>query len=209
LVQGTAADQPTTGSLTIGGLNTISADGISDSMASQSSLDVNATGDLAFFGVCEMGAGNDRFDVIWAMDNFYDYRNDLSSGSDFNSCISHWTTPLATPQREESLLGPFNGPSVYHVRHDFTTDQTVTAWIDGTSVMPSITYNVKGPDGKLRLFRNIANNRWMNARVGELVVVKDCTTACRQKMEGYLAHKWSLEGSLPAGHPYKDEAPTA
>jgi len=30
----------------------------------------------------------------------------------------------------------------------------------------------------------------------------------RQKMEGYLAHKWGLEGSLPAGHPYKSAAPT-
>ncbi len=30
----------------------------------------------------------------------------------------------------------------------------------------------------------------------------------RQKMEGYLAWKWGLQGQLPAGHPYKDAAPT-
>lgn len=30
----------------------------------------------------------------------------------------------------------------------------------------------------------------------------------RQKLEGYLAHKWSLEGELPAEHPYKSSAPT-
>ena len=29
----------------------------------------------------------------------------------------------------------------------------------------------------------------------------------RQKIEGYLAHKWGLTGNLPAGHPYKTEAP--
>lgn len=29
----------------------------------------------------------------------------------------------------------------------------------------------------------------------------------RQKIEGYLAHKWGLEGNLPAEHPYKSEAP--
>lgn len=29
------------------------------------------------------------------------------------------------------------------------------------------------------------------------------------KMEGYLAHKWGLAGSLPVGHPYKSAAPTA
>ena len=29
----------------------------------------------------------------------------------------------------------------------------------------------------------------------------------RQKLEGYLAHKWGLTGSLPADHPYKNSAP--
>ena len=28
-----------------------------------------------------------------------------------------------------------------------------------------------------------------------------------QKAEGYLAHKWGLTGSLPAGHPYKTTHP--
>jgi hypothetical protein len=29
----------------------------------------------------------------------------------------------------------------------------------------------------------------------------------RQRLEGYLAHKWGLAGSLPAGHPWKAAAP--
>jgi len=29
------------------------------------------------------------------------------------------------------------------------------------------------------------------------------------RMEGYLAHKWGFETSLPSGHPYKDDPPTA
>jgi hypothetical protein len=29
-----------------------------------------------------------------------------------------------------------------------------------------------------------------------------------EQIEGYLAHKWGLAGSLPGGHPYKDDAPT-
>jgi len=32
-------------------------------------------------------------------------------------------------------------------------------------------------------------------------------TADRQKLEGYLAHKWELTANLPAGHPYKNVAP--
>ena len=29
-----------------------------------------------------------------------------------------------------------------------------------------------------------------------------------EKAEGYLAHKWGLEGNLPDDHPYKNSAPT-
>ena len=29
-----------------------------------------------------------------------------------------------------------------------------------------------------------------------------------QKAEGYLAHKWGLEGNLPDGHAYKNSAPS-
>lgn len=31
----------------------------------------------------------------------------------------------------------------------------------------------------------------------------------RQKVEGYLAHKWGLESKLPSDHPYKSSAPEA
>ena len=32
--------------------------------------------------------------------------------------------------------------------------------------------------------------------------------ATEQLMEGYLAWKWGVQGSLPANHPYKSAAPT-
>jgi hypothetical protein len=51
--------------------------------------------------------------------------------------------------------------------------------------------------------------QWWNGYIAELVVsfsTHDSTT--RQRIEGYLAHKWGLEASLPAGHPYKTTGPT-
>lgn len=33
------------------------------------------------------------------------------------------------------------------------------------------------------------------------------STADRQKLEGYLAHKWGVTADLPSGHPYKNYAP--
>lgn len=50
-----------------------------------------------------------------------------------------------------------------------------------------------------------------NSRVAEIVVAAKSsgtfTTGERQKLEGYLAWKWGLEGNLPVGHPYENAAP--
>lgn len=64
----------------------------------------------------------------------------------------------------------------------------------------------------LRIFRNRANER-MGGRMAELFTVADVPGTGGtditdvQKAEGYLAHKWGLEGSLPVDHPYKSSAP--
>jgi len=43
--------------------------------------------------------------------------------------------------------------------------------------------------------------------VAEMVYVNSTNSVIRQKLDGYLAHKWGLTNSLPAGHPYKRVAP--
>lgn len=43
----------------------------------------------------------------------------------------------------------------------------------------------------------------------ELIILQSALSVSdRQKLEGYLAHKWGLTGNLPAAHPYKTAAPT-
>ena len=45
--------------------------------------------------------------------------------------------------------------------------------------------------------------------IGELITYPSVlSTTDRQKIEGYLAWKWGLQASLPAGHPYKLSPPT-
>jgi len=49
---------------------------------------------------------------------------------------------------------------------------------------------------------------WSNSRISEVVVMnRDATTIERQKIEGYLAHKWGLTADLPSNHPYKTVEP--
>ncbi len=53
------------------------------------------------------------------------------------------------------------------------------------------------------------NNEFLVGDIREIIVVKSQPSlADRQKIEGYLAHKWGLAASLPADHPYKNAAPS-
>jgi hypothetical protein len=53
------------------------------------------------------------------------------------------------------------------------------------------------------------SGRYANARIAEVIIVSSSpTTIVRQKIEGYLAHKWGLTANLPADHPYKTVEPT-
>jgi hypothetical protein len=50
---------------------------------------------------------------------------------------------------------------------------------------------------------------YTNVTVGEVLVFHTAiNTDTRQRVEGYLAWKWGLVANLPAGHPYKNAAPT-
>jgi len=52
-------------------------------------------------------------------------------------------------------------------------------------------------------------NTSMQMNLAELVItVGTWSTDTRQRIEGYLAHKWGLTANLPAGHPYKLVGPT-
>ena len=52
-------------------------------------------------------------------------------------------------------------------------------------------------------------SRQMHGVIGELIMVQTTDTTTRQLIEGYLAHKWGLQASLPADHPYKSSPPAA
>jgi len=48
-----------------------------------------------------------------------------------------------------------------------------------------------------------------NGKFGEVIIsVNSWDISTRQRIEGYLAHKWGLTADLPADHPYKNSAPS-
>lgn len=49
--------------------------------------------------------------------------------------------------------------------------------------------------------------RWAGL-CGEVIFVSSISTANRENIEGYLAHKWGIASKLPVGHPYASAPPT-
>jgi len=56
--------------------------------------------------------------------------------------------------------------------------------------------------------RNFSNRGWRGKIYEIFSTPTTPSTDTRQKLEGYLAHKWGLTANLPAGHPYKTVGPT-
>jgi phosphodiesterase/alkaline phosphatase D-like protein len=55
---------------------------------------------------------------------------------------------------------------------------------------------------------NDVGTQYVTSGIGEVIVLGYVPgTSDRQKIEGYLAWKWGLEGNLPSGHPYKAAPP--
>ena len=77
-------------------------------------------------------------------------------------------------------------------------------------------------DGQLKLISILDGDTsgWTDFRIGnypsyefagafhEIIFLEgEIEYVTRNRIEGYLAHKWGLTSNLPAGHPYKDIAP--
>ena len=87
-------------------------------------------------------------------------------------------------------------------------------WVDGTAVGSTATFQTAGNTSAtnsqaFNIGATGANQTPFTGRTAEVVLVSIALgTVDRQKLEGYLAHKWGLAGSLPGGHPYKASPPT-
>jgi len=52
------------------------------------------------------------------------------------------------------------------------------------------------------------NDRFFDGDIAEMILYGNALDNInRQKIEGYLAHKWNLASELPSDHPYKNSAP--
>jgi hypothetical protein len=83
-------------------------------------------------------------------------------------------------------------------------------WLNGAAqtVTAGTASNITGSAGFLVGSREGAPGSTWNGKMCEVLVLLSApSTDTRQKVEGYLAHKWGLTAGLPSDHPYKTDPP--
>jgi hypothetical protein len=84
---------------------------------------------------------------------------------------------------------------------------TTDVWKNGVIGTPASLGGVAS--NALSTIGSLQNLFFLNGFISEMVVTNGVlSTTDRQRLEGYLAHKWGLEANLPAGHPFKSLPPT-
>lgn len=197
LTQATGAEQPTTGTRNINGLNALDFDGVADNFDIPGSIDM---------------IGKEMW-LVLQIDTTPPYRDVLYGGGGNTQAASIndtsqmriWaaTNPYSADTKG-SVLSEDTAYVLGFLAHSdtkkFVKDGTLTTTTD-TWVSPRTLIPVQFGRGQYNL---------LNGIVGETVVTASAlSTADRQKLEGYLAWKWGLISSLPGDHPYKNLPPTA
>jgi len=205
LVQAVGTDQFATGVDTQNGLNVLVAN--SDYME-KTSFPIPTSGNFAVFSVTEFDASNSNFDGMFGTLG--------TTPNDFNlisKTFGSWDGRLAVRgvgASNDLTGGPYNGTGFRLFNVNFDWDSSISnAFVDGVKRTPDGAYTTKlDTPCTFLLGINSGLTKKFTGKYGEVIIVEDCSQATRQRIEGYLAHKWGLTANLPLNHPYRHVPPT-
>ena len=140
-------------------------------------------------------------------DNLYGLFTENRNSWTLYSNNSSYGSTFRTVRLENVANGQMssNDPNIYMIEAN-SSAPIYTMYRDGTSIY-STTGNFTFEDNITALNYGGRN---LKGWIAETILLDDIPSQEeRQKIEGYLAHKWGLAASLPADHPYKNAAPSS
>jgi hypothetical protein len=101
------------------------------------------------------------------------------------------------------------GPVVVGSTTASNDENTWNTYVNGSNAGQTIsdTGTPNAPSPILIGWTGNGSEYWSGPIAEVVVLSQTMTTADRQRVEGYLAHKWGLTANLPAGHPYTTTPP--
>jgi len=201
----TGQDNPITGVNTQNSLNVIDLDG--DDYFERDNFSTPASADLQAFIVCKVTTVDNNADSIMSMDaSSNDWQIGAGNHTQFRGIL---TFNDQTPHGS-TTVGSNAGISGFHIfcaDLDFTDDGEYQLFVDGETLPGTYVRNYTSElasNVEFYLFANRQRNRFPEGAVAEVILLDSTSDTDRQKVEGYLAHKWGLVSELPVLHPYKD-----
>ena len=214
-----------TNSSTQNGLNVFDFDGNGDYLQSTTNEAQVSNGNHWAIGVFRFEGTNSTQDTLWSYETNQSPKRDyaISSGNNSNSWPGELDLDGLFSNRISSTIGNvelWDDKSLtrnqYHVVACWfnKSGNQIGVRVDGTNAFTPVNDydNSLQTNQQLRLMRNRSSQE-LDGKLGEFFAVANIPGTSGTdlthliKAEGYLAHKWGLESSLPSSHPYKTSTP--
>jgi len=197
--QATAASQPAYNLTAFGGRPALSFDGVDDRLGA--ALDFTATG-MSWYVVCQRTSATPSTQTVISSAAGNTYLPIAASGNSTTQVfrINAANDPASLSAYLTGVMVKDKNSTPTITRNDIFNSLRNAGIVESLGC-PAFAF---APQIGLS-----AGGYQLAGLVSEVIVsVNDSSTVERQIIEGYLAWKWALEGSLPAGHPYKNLPPT-
>jgi len=202
--QSTAGERPTYTSAGQNGLNVLTFDGSNDWLLlpnAAAPLGVNATfaaGKPNHTAASCCFVSREYYINGWAIDS-----RDSGTAARYTFNANATTSATLTNNTNKILTGIYNGSIVSISVNGGTATTTNNSTAPSHDARDLTVVGARFNNGGLPLASLYRGPMY------EIIVLHSVpSTDTRQRIEGYLAHKWGLTANLPAGHPYKLVVPT-
>jgi hypothetical protein len=139
-----------------------------------------------------------------------------------NSRLAHYTMTGSFAQTITNITAggyaAYTGALLWDVRKTNTgvaadrSEISVAAAVPQKNNTQTAAFTTIPPNNTCWIGSRLSNTTWLEGFSGNLceiiVVSSHLGSDERDRVRGYLAHKWGAAANLPSGHPYKDAAPT-
>lgn len=182
-------------------LDVISLDG--NDFYSSSPIALSSSGNLTCFIVCNTSVVDNPTDSIFSAVGATSFQFQAGDSSQFLCELT--ATGLGGTTTGVSAAGDFSGSyHIFELVMNFSSSQCLI-YADGSDITNApLAYTTKLDTNKVfRVFTNRGNSQQPSGFLAEFLIIENVDQQTRQKMEGYLAHKWGISDNLPDSNPYK------
>ena len=171
-----------------------------------------------------VGTVNGKSCMVSTSAQYLELQSKISTVRSFVSVIQFTTTTGHQIIAGDSTTFDFSGDNNSNILGTFASSLVTggSGWTNGASTAPlsmvksaSTSVYIFNTTGSVSIQQfsadrsNQFGNRGIIGNTCEIIAFTSTLADLdREKLEGYLAHKWGFAGSLPTGHPYKSAPPS-